>query len=170
MKKLIGILMGALVVVACQESEKAKGEFTGNQAIYPLVAGSQYDINGNVTFQEKNDGSTLITVALSGTEGDIEHPVHLHLGNIAEPGTDVYALLNPVVGKTGLSETILKQSSAETPITYQQLIALSACMKIHLGASGPDRDIILAAGNIGAALKDETSGGRLGVGVCKSAE
>ena len=170
MKKLIGILMGGLVMVACQENEKAKGEFTGNQAVYALVAGSQYDINGDVTFQEKNDGSTLITVALSGTEGDIEHPVHLHLGNIAEPGAEVYALLNPVIGKTGISETILKQSSAETTNTYQQLIALSACMKIHLAASGPDRDIILAAGNIGAAANDGSSGGRLGVGLCKSAE
>lgn len=170
MKKLIGVLMGLLVMAACQESEKAKDEFTGNQTIYALVSGSQYNVNGNVTFQEKNDGSTLITVALSGTEGDIEHPVHLHLGNIAEPGTDVYALLNPVIGKTGLSETILKQSSAETPITYRQLVDLSACMKIHLAASGPDRDIILAAGNIGAAASDDSSTGRLGVGVCGSVE
>lgn len=170
MKKLIGVLMGMAVMVACQESEKAKDDFTGNQTIYPLVAGSQYNINGTVTFQEKNNGSTLITVALSGTEGAIEHPVHLHLGNIAEPGADVYALLNPVIGKTGLSETLLKQSSEETPISYRQLIELSACMKIHLAASGPDRDIILAAGNIGAAADDDSASGRLGVGVCSSIE
>lgn len=170
MKKMIGVLMGMLVMVACQENEKAKDEFTGNQAIYPLIAGSQYNINGDVTFQERNDGSTLITVALSGTEGDIEHPVHLHLGDLTAPGADVYALLNPVIGKTGKSETILSQSSAETPITYAQLLKLSACMKIHLAASGPDRDIILAAGNIGAASDDDSSTGRLGVSVCTAGD
>ena len=77
--------MGMAVMVACQESEKTKDEFTGNQTIYPLVAGSQYNINGTVTFQEKNDGSTLITVALSGTEGNIEHPVHLLALDLSQP-------------------------------------------------------------------------------------
>jgi hypothetical protein len=104
---------------------------------------------------------------LTGTEGDIEHPVHLHLGNISEPGADVVALLNPVLGSTGQSETLLKQLSDETQITYRQLVDLNACIKVHLAASGPDRDIVLAGGNIGVASSD-VAGGRAGVGICKS--
>ena len=92
------------------------------------------------------------------------------MGDLTAPGADVYALLNPVIGKTGKSETILSQSSAETSITYAQLLKLSACMKIHLAASGPDRDIILAAGNIGAASDDDSSTGRLGVSVCTAGD
>jgi hypothetical protein len=47
------------------------------------------------------------------------------------------------------------------------LIELDACIKIHLAASGPDRDIILAGGNIGNA-----EGARMAssdwIGICKS--
>jgi len=168
MKKLIWVLGAMVLIVACQDNDQAKKEFTGNQAVYPLVAGSQYAIDGTVMFQERVDGSTFITVLISGTEGKLEHPVHLHLGNISEPGADVYALLNPVLGTTGRSETTLMQASDETPVSYQQLIALDVCMKIHLAASGPDRDIILAGGNVGASAADDSSTGRLGIGVCKS--
>jgi len=168
MKKLIWVLGAMLLMVACQDNDQVKNEFTGNQAVYPLMAGSQYAIDGTVMFQEKVDGSAFITVLISGTEGKLEHPVHLHLGDISEPGADVYALLNPVLGSTGRSETTITQASDESPISYQQLIALNACMKIHLAASGPDRDVILAGGNVGASAADDTSTGRLGIGVCKS--
>ena len=39
--------------------------------------------------------------------------------------------------------------------------------KFTLAASGPDRDIVLAGGNIGVASSD-VAGGRAGVGICKS--
>ncbi|HEY3404225.1 MAG TPA: hypothetical protein VGK59_12605 [Ohtaekwangia sp.] len=168
MKKLIWSMLTVSAMVACQEGEKAKEDFTGNEATYPLVAASEYDIDGSVTFREKTDGTTFVIVTVSGTEGDIEHPVHLHLGNIAEPGADVYANLNPVLGKTGESETHLTTLADESAITYQQLVKLFASMKIHLSASGPQKDIVLAAGNIGTASSDDTSLGRLGVGTCKS--
>jgi hypothetical protein len=168
MKKLIwGMVLGA-AMMACQDSETESTDFTGNETVYPLVAGSSYDIDGTVTIQEKKDGSALIAVTLSGTDGDVQLPVHLHLGNIAAPGAEIYALLNPVTGKTGKSETLLNQVADETPITYKQLIALKACLKVHLAASGPDKDIVLAGGNIGAASADDSSTGRLGFGVCKS--
>jgi hypothetical protein len=55
----------------------------------------------------------------------------------------------------------------ETLLKYSQLIELDACVKIHLAASGPDRDIILAGGNIGSA-----EGARMAasdeIGICKS--
>ena len=167
MKKVIlGALAGALFV-ACQENERISVETTGNEMVYPLQKASDYNISGTVNIKEKCDGSSIVVVSLTGTEGDIEHPVHLHLGNISETGSDVAALLNPVIGSTGQSETLLRQLADETQITYRQLIDLNANIKVHLAASGPDRDIILAAGNIGVASTD-VSGGRAGVGLCKS--
>ena len=167
MKRIVLALVVGMVITACQESENISVDTTGNEMVYPLQQASDYSISGTVSVREKCDGSSIVTVSLTGTEGDIEHPVHLHLGNISEPGVDVVALLNPVLGSTGQSETLLKQLSDETHITYRQLIDLNACIKVHLAASGPDRDIVLAGGNIGVASSD-IAGGRAGVGICKS--
>jgi len=167
MKRIVLALVFGVVITACQESENISVDTTGNEMVYPLQQASDYSISGTVSVREKCDGSSIVTVSLTGTEGDIEHPVHLHLGNISEPGVDVVALLNPVLGSTGQSETLLKQLSDETHITYRQLIDLNACIKVHLAASGPDRDIVLAGGNIGVASSD-IAGGRAGVGICKS--
>ena len=155
-----------LFFIRCQENEAIKDDFTGNEVIYPLQSGSIYPISGTATFKEKKDGNTSIIIELTGTEGNIEHPVHLHLGNISSLGADVAALLNPVKGSTGKSETTFTMLADETALKYSQLIELDACIKIHLAASGPDRDIILAGGNIGSA-----DGARMAndeIGVCKS--
>lgn len=163
---ILGLAIGASLV-ACQENENIKSDYSGDETVYPLQQASAYNVNGTVTFKEKCDGSASIIVALSGTEGNIEHPVHLHLGNITAPGADVAALLNPVLGKSGMSETQLLRLADETSITYKQLIDMNACIKVHLAASGPDRDVILAGGNIGLAATD-LSTGRSGIGICKS--
>lgn len=168
MKGLVWGFIGGLLLLACQEDDRVNQEYTGNETVYSLQQGSDYAVDGTVTFKEKNDGTTVVVVALSGTEGSIEHPVHLHLGNISAPGVDVAALLNPVVGKTGMSETSLKQLSDETAVTYKELVKMNACIKVHLASSGPDRDIILAGGNVGSAAVIDPFTGRSGIGVCKS--
>jgi hypothetical protein len=154
---------------SCQESENiTETDFTGNETVYALEQGSSYNVSGTATIKERCDGSADISVALSGTEDGLEHPVHLHLGDISVPSADVAALLNPVVGKGGLSETHLTKLSDESTISYRELIDLNASIKIHLASSGPDRDVILAGGNIGKAASNGIAGGRLGIGVCKS--
>jgi hypothetical protein len=158
----------AASLMACQEKDEIKTEFTGNESVYALLQASDYAVNGTVTFRERLDGTALIDVELSGTEGAIEHPVHLHLGDISSPGADVAALLSPVAGSTGKSETLLTRLADETAITYKELIALNACVKIHLSAVGESRDIVLAGGNIGAASTRDIPGGRAGFAVCKS--
>jgi hypothetical protein len=158
-------------LLGCQDQENsAPSDFTGNESVYTLAAppDAAYDISGTVTFKEKKDGQTVIIVALSGTDGDVQLPVHLHLGTIGAPDADVYALLNPVLGKTGQSETLLAHAGDETPLDYQQLIALNACIKVHLAASGPDRDVVLAGGNIGSAFINDTSARGSFFASCKS--
>jgi hypothetical protein len=168
MKKLIwGVLIG-FGTFACQEQEAVDSKFTGNETVYALQQASDYTVSGTVTIKEKNDGSAWIEVSLSGTEGTVEHPVHLHMGDITRPDADVAALLTPVVGMVGISETDLTQLADETTINYRALLDLNACIKVHLAASGPDRDIILVGGNIGAAALKDVSTGRAGIGLCKS--
>ena len=169
MKTVFAALGIVILTVACQENESTKkSDFTGNESVYALQSGSVYSVDGTVTFKERLDGTAEVVVALSGTDGEVLHPVHLHLGDIATDGASVAALLNPVVGKTGKSETLLTILADESPITYKQLTKLNACVKIHLSDSGPDQNIVLAGGNIGEAAANNLSNGRLGVAVCKS--
>ncbi|MBX2967556.1 MAG: hypothetical protein KF845_15545 [Cyclobacteriaceae bacterium] len=166
MKRIAALVLG-LIVLGCQESEHPAGEFTGNEVSYALQAGSVYIISGVATFKERKDGSATVSISLTGTEGTKQLPVHLHLGDVGEADVDVAALLNPINATTGESETILTQLADETAISYNDLIDLNACIKIHLAETGPDRDIILAAGNIGVAALN-TASGRAGIGVCRS--
>src|SRR5688572_25564530 len=98
-----------MVVWACQEIESAKTNdlYTGNQSVYALQPGGDYEVSGSVTFKERKDGTADVAIALTGTEGEVLHPVHLHLGNLSVDGADVAALLTPVTGSTGKSETHL---------------------------------------------------------------
>jgi len=166
MKKLVAIVLG-FILVSCQESQPALSEFTGNEVTYSLQPGSVYPISGIVTFKERKDGSTTVVVNLDGTEGNVQLPVHLHLGDISAADADVAALLTPVLGTSGKSETRLTKLANEETIAYADLINLEACIKIHLAETGPDRDIILAGGNVGAAALTGDSG-RMTISVCKS--
>ncbi|HEY0656015.1 MAG TPA: hypothetical protein VGD65_22930 [Chryseosolibacter sp.] len=170
MKPFFPAIFLITITMSCQENEPVNKEFTGNETTYALLPGSAYNVSGSVTLREKVDGFSLIVIQLSGTEGDIEHPVHLHVGNIETPNAAILALLNPVIGKTGMSETDFYQLSDERNITYQELIHLDASIKVHLAASGPEKDIVLAAGNIGSNIGGhEHHGGRkVDVAVCQS--
>jgi len=167
MKKFLFLVGFSITLISCQENENTN-EFTGNEVTYDLQSASQYDISGVVTMKEKRDGTTHVVVTLANTSGNSKLPVHLHLGDISSPGADVAALLSPVNAKTGTSETILKQLADETEVSYSDLIRLNACIKIHLSDVGPERDIVLAGGNIGASMAKSIESGRTGFVPCKS--
>ncbi|GAB1445211.1 hypothetical protein MASR2M41_08800 [Flammeovirgaceae bacterium] len=166
MKSWVGVLAIILALSGCQESQTVS-DFTGNEVTYALQQASDYNVSGIVTFKEKRDGSSIILVDLQGTDGNVKLPVHLHMGDISAPDAEIAALLNPVIGTTGRSETHLVQFADETKLNYSDLIKLEASIKIHLSDIGPERDIILAGGNIGA-LSTKGTYGRIGIGVCKS--
>ncbi len=78
------------------------------------------------------------------------------------------ALLNPVDLKTGISKTELNLLSDETPITFDDLKKLGACVKVHLAAFGEGKNVVLAAGNVGSNVIEATPNGRTKIGICKS--
>ncbi|HMQ00521.1 MAG TPA: hypothetical protein PKC24_12125 [Cyclobacteriaceae bacterium] len=165
---LIFALISLISIQSCQENTDNM-QFTGREHTYALLSGSVYQVSGTVTFKEKTDKSTLVIVNLEGTEGTAEHPVHLHMGSIDMADAEIAALLLPVKGQTGLSETLLRELGNGHAITYEELLLVEANIKIHLADVGPERDIILAGGNIGAAFEKEVSKGRRGaIEVCKS--
>jgi hypothetical protein len=143
------LLAFVVLMASCQKTEPIS-EFTGSQAIYSLMAGSAYDVNGTVTFKERKDGTTTVAIELSGTSGESKLPVHLHLGNISTPDAPIALLLSPVTSTTGKSETIITTLADDSKVTYKELLSLAACVKVHLADFGAGKDVILAAGNIGA--------------------
>jgi hypothetical protein len=170
MTRCFSLVMLIIIVtfIGCSDDRpEVETDFTGNEKIYALEAGSVYPISGTATFKEKKDGTTVVIIALTGTDGVASHPVHLHMGDIATPDANVAALLNSISAETGLSETSISRLADETPMTFNQLTSLTACIKIHLAASGPDRDIILAGGNIGNTNNGRLSANQI-VAVCKS--
>jgi hypothetical protein len=166
MKGLLSIFI-LVVMISCQEPE-AISEFTGNEISYELMSGSEYNVNGTISFKERVDGFTTVIIQLNGTDGQAKHPVHLHLGTISTPKADVAALLSPVLAATGKSETFLDRLADDTPIRYLDISNLEACIKVHLDESGPGRDVILVGGNIGESYVKELSSGRSsGFAICK---
>jgi len=167
MKRIIGIVLIISALISCQENESSS-DFTGNEITYQLVKGSDYDISGTVVIKERKDGTATVEVNLTGTEGNGRFPVHLHKGSISAPDADVAALLKPVHAETGISETVLTNLADESPVRYADLIAMDACIKVHLSDTGLERNIILAGGNIGASVGKASASGREGFAVCKS--
>jgi hypothetical protein len=166
MKGILSIFFVA-ALLSCQEPE-AVSEFTGNELTYELVAGSAYNVSGTISFKERVDGFTTVKIQLTGTDGTAKHPVHLHLGTISTPQADVAALLSPVVASTGVSETLLDRLADDTPVKYNDINKIKACIKVHLSDDGPGRDVVLAGGNIGESYVEGLSTGRQGFAVCKS--
>lgn len=166
-----GAILLAAGLAACTTEPEIENEkiYTGNEVTYPLVSASVYNMSGTVTFRERTDLTTEVSITLTGNTGtDAKLPVHLHLGDVSEEDAYVAALLQPVDDRTGRSETHLERLANETSIRYADLKNLDACIKIHLSATGEGSKIILAAGNIGSAALAANPAGRRSIGICRS--
>lgn len=168
MKSIFRLSLLVLVaLVGCSDDNGlSNDEFTGNEVSYDLVQSSDFPISGTVNFMERTDGDVQVVVSLEGTSGDIFHPVHLHFGDLTTPDADIAFLLNDLKGSEGSSVTTVAQLSDETDFTFESLESFNGSVKVHLGATGDDRNVILAAGNIGA--NKNTINGRRSVAICKS--
>lgn len=159
MKPLYFIFV-VVILTNCQKTEVTT-VYTGNQATYGLVQTSQYPVSGTVTFKERKDSSTTISVQLKGTNGTERLPVHLHLGDMASNNATVAALLSPANAASGESETVISHLADEKKVTYRNLLKLSAYINVHASNSGPQSKVILAAGNIGVS-GTKSSSARIG--------
>lgn len=148
-------------------SDDADDVYTGREMVYDLFQTSDFPVSGSVIFKERNDSSVEVNVNLNGTEGNVFHPVHLHYGDVTTPDAEIAFLLNDLKGEEGISSTIVRTLSDESQFTFDKLQEFDGSVKVHLGATGADADIVLAGGNIGLN-QSAPSTGRLKVPVCKS--
>lgn len=168
MKDLKLIVICALLAACQPAANDVVSDFTGNETTYDLQSGSSHGVTGTIVFKERKDGQITSNIQLKGTNGTQQHPVHLHLGNLSTPDADIALLLTPVDASTGRSTTLISQLADESTLTYAQLANLEASVKIHLGDVGADRDVILAAGDIGMSFTKANPSGRTGIATCKS--
>jgi hypothetical protein len=166
--KHIAILLVIAALTACQSNETSiDTNLTGNETVYTLYQGSDYNVSGTVTFQETVSKSTIVEIVLLGTEDGQLHPTHLHFDDIAGNG-EIAAVLNPVEGVTGTSTTTLEFFRDMTPVTYAQILEMEGSVKVHLSDTEPGKHVILAGGNIGISDDKNNPFGRITISVCKS--
>lgn len=146
------LLMGMTLFLGCNDDNMP--ELSGELKQFVLFAKSNPSMNGSVTFAERNDGGTLVTVQLSGTITGGSHPAHIHASSAAQGGA-ILVDLNPIDGKTGKSETVIKTLNNGTTTTYEQLLALDAYVNVHESAT--DLETLIAQGDIGVNELTSTS-------------
>ncbi len=130
--------------------------FTGEVETYELQPTSGSDVSGAAIFEELEDGSTLVTLELTGTTAGGDHPAHIHNNSAAEGG-GIAIPLNNVDGDTGISETTIQADDADTGnVTYSDLLEFDGHVNVHL--SSDEMATIIARGDIGGnALTGEST-------------
>jgi hypothetical protein len=103
------------------QGDIGQNALTGENVEYVLNPVSDPEISGTVTFAERMNGMTLITIELTGTTDGGDHPAHIHNNSAAQGGGIAIDLKN-VNGATGKSATSVVQMNNGTAITYTELI------------------------------------------------
>ncbi|MEJ2004814.1 MAG: CHRD domain-containing protein [Cyclobacteriaceae bacterium] len=128
------------------QTDIGENEFTGEEISYDLATRDVEGISGVATFAERMNGSTLVTIGLTGTPDGGEHPAHIHQ-NSAEAGGGIVISLEAVDGTTGISQTDIEVTDNEETISYEDLLIFDGHINVHL--SPDDLTTIVAQGNIG---------------------
>ncbi len=105
------------------------------------------DISGEITFEERVNGTALATITLMNTPGGGSHPAHIHANSAAEGGGIIFSF-NPVDGTTGMSKTQVETLDSGDPLTYDGILTIDGYVNVHLSAD--DLATIVAQGNIGS--------------------
>lgn len=132
------------------QGDFGQNKLTGDEEVYNLLENSGSGVSGTVTFSERKNGETLISISLSGTNQGNMHPTHIHQNSTSEGG-GILLDLNDVIGDTGVSRTQVVTLNDGTPITYDNLITLNGHINVHL--SSESLSTILSRGNIGANVQ-----------------
>ena len=135
------------IMTIVAQGDIGQNDLTGTNVSYDLGSVSNPDISGIATFHERLNGTTLVTVALEGTEAGASHPGHIHENSVAETGAIIVGL-TAVDGATGMSRTQVANLVGGAAVTYTELLTIDAYINIHL--SMDDLATLVAQGNIGS--------------------
>jgi hypothetical protein len=148
-------LSGDQISTIVARGDIGQNELTGNAEQYPLSSVAVAGIEGTVTFSERANSETLVTVMLANTPQDGVHPAHIHANTVAEGG-GVVVPLSSVNGNTGMSYSNVAADNQGNALTYTDLIGYDGHVMVHLSADA--MSTIVARGDIGQnALTDNSA-------------
>jgi Cu/Zn superoxide dismutase len=139
------LVLFALVFTSCKDKDDAPLPIPETK-VYELMSVADPNIEGTATFVKLNDGTTSITLQLTGTPAGGRHPAHIHANTAAEGG-DIIVSLQTVNGATGRSVTIVRAMDDGTPVSFEDLLDIDGYINVHLSAN--QLDVIVAQGDIG---------------------
>ena len=138
-------LMLIFIVAGCDLNDAdaiAEDEFTGVSESYELQELDGSGISGNLTLEERTDGTAQASFQLNGTESGASYPAHIHENTVVEGGEPTIPL-ESVDGKTGSSEITISDQNG-TPMTYNELLDYDGHVNVHNG----DNEVV-AQGDLG---------------------
>ena len=138
-----------ILMFGCSEKDTPESDYTGRSISYDLYSGNTAGVPGVVEFKERTDKSIDIIITLDDLDGKGMLPAHLHFGDLSEADNPQAALLNSYDVEKGSSITNIKQLADDTTFPFERVENFDGCVKVHLGHSGDDYNVIVAAGNIG---------------------
>jgi hypothetical protein len=112
-------------------------------------------VTGEITFAKTEDNRTLITIDLNGTQAGNTHPVRIHSTSPEQDGP-VVVELNPVVGATGRSETLVSVLDDGTATVYEDWVSFDGYVLIY--ESEANLDTQLAIGLLGSNIPNIPGG------------
>lgn len=123
-------------------------ELTGESTAYELAStDAATDVNGTVTFNERKNGNTLVTIDVANTVAGMMHPAHIHEG-VTGSGGPIAISLNSVNGDNGMSMTNVAANDAGEAVTYDELLTYNGYVNVHLSAD--NLATVVSSGNVGA--------------------
>ena len=146
--RLLVICILSVVLIACSNPDEVTPPdptLTGTFEEYSLFSQLDPGIIGKVTFAERSDGITLITIELNSRRYGGNHPVHIHM-NTAETGGPVVLDLSNV-DPTGISVSEVNTLNDGSAVSYTDLVNFDGHINVRLNSN--DLLTLIAQGDIG---------------------
>jgi len=122
---------------------------TGTSKTYTLDTVGTYGVSGTALFEKRVNGTTLLTLTVTGIIANGVYPATINLGSITTVGGGPVAkTLNHVAGATGKSYTNIRSLDNGMAITYDNWLVYSGYINIYQTAVGLGN--IICHGNIGS--------------------
>ncbi|MCX6285899.1 MAG: hypothetical protein NTY96_02130 [Bacteroidetes bacterium] len=122
---------------------------TGTNKTYKLDTIGGFGVSGTALFEKRVNGSTLVTITLTGAIAGELYPATINLGSIANVGGGpVVVTLSNVNGTTGKSYTNIRKLDSGIVITYDNWLVYAGYINIYQTAVTYGN--IICHGNIGS--------------------
>jgi len=131
-----------------------QGDIGGNvitttNKTYTLDTVGSYGVSGIALFEKRVNGTTLLTITLTGAIAGDVYPATINLGSIASVGGGpVVKGLNNVDGTTGKSYSNIRKLDSGINITYDNWLVYDGYINIYQTAVNSGN--IICHGNIGS--------------------